>query len=318
MAGDIALAFNHAQGSTVLNTSNAARQSGPGAARFGETIATNENTILGQLIAMGVSQTNATHDAELISAAYGTSATYTPQQLKVLAASLGITVSSSSSTALSSAQNAALWNTSSAVVKNGLGNVAVNLILWEGALEKAGVSGGVAAAAQNALTAFIAKNGPITANEMAVFQSMATNTAMSASTMSADVATISAFVAKHGPLTTTEMLAIQNDLANGVTSAFDINLTLLTVNANLQPAIQSAQGIAKQLASLHKSIPGTVNLTGGGKGLLGFSTGGVAEYPESGGLAMLHGTEAVVPKAKAGWLWPMLMTAIATGAPPSP
>ena len=50
---DYSLITNKGKGTDVLDTSNAARQSGPGAARFGEPIATNENTILGQLIAMG-------------------------------------------------------------------------------------------------------------------------------------------------------------------------------------------------------------------------------------------------------------------------
>ncbi len=48
----------------------------------------------------------------------------------------------------------------------------------------------------------------------------------------------------------------------------------------------------------NKSIPGSINLTGGGKGFFGFGTGDVAECPR--------------------WLWPLMAAAVATGKPRRP
>lgn len=49
----------------------------------------------------------------------------------------------------------------------------------------------------------------------------------------------------------------------------------------------------------------------------GFSGGGIANMPVSGGLAMLHGKEMIVPYDKAGWLWPYMASAVASGKPPA-
>lgn len=82
------------------------------------------------------------------------------------------------------------------------------------------------------------------------------------------------YIEKVGPVTADQMLAFKDDVEHGVTSAFDIWLSLQTVNANLQPGIQSASDISAALKALHKSIPGTINLPGGGQGSVKATAGG--------------------------------------------
>ncbi|MHB8488473.1 MAG: hypothetical protein ACYDCS_04160 [Candidatus Dormibacteria bacterium] len=77
---------------------------------------------------------------------------------------------------------------------------------------------------------------------------------------------LQAYVTKYGPLSSAQIQTFYNDISRGVTSAFDIALSLQTANENLSSIPSSSASIASSLASLHKSIPGSVKQTGGGLG----------------------------------------------------
>jgi len=119
---------------------------------------------------------------------------------------------------------------------------------------------------------------------------------------------LQATITKYGPLSQVQINTIYNDFVHGATSAFDIALSLKTASENMADLPRSSASIAAGLAQLAKTIPGAKNLPGLGW----FAGGGIAEYPASGGLAMLHGTEMVVPKSKASpLLWDLMSNAVA-------
>jgi hypothetical protein len=120
---------------------------------------------------------------------------------------------------------------------------------------------------------------------------------------------LSARIAKDGPLTAVQMDAFLDNMRNGQASAFDLNLSLQSINNILAPAVPYAQGLANALKA-GASMPNAIKIARGGSGGGGFSgaSGGLADAPSSGGLAVLHGREYVVPESMAS---PALRAAMA-------
>jgi TP901 family phage tail tape measure protein len=164
------------------------------------------------LVAQGKSQGDAAVETAALAAAVKSGAVQTPAQVAAFLANWKATTNAAGVTSQQVGEISLTATAAKSIIGLGFGMVGDNILLWESALQKAGVSGGVAAAAQDALSNFIKLHGPVTQTEMAGFQFAATATHASAASMSLDSAALSKFVSLHGPLTAMELKAYEDSI----------------------------------------------------------------------------------------------------------